>query len=153
MRVSQALSNVSSPKFFNYQLIGTQRFSGVDFSGTFYIHDDKDDDFAGFVFSLQDSSNFYALMWKKDKQTYWYETPFKSVGKPGIQLKAVSSKTGPGEYMRNALWDHKSIPSQVERVELLVILNIQNIQKAYIETDHLAENKNRSYRKRTSNKE
>lgn len=92
---------------------GYQRFGGVDFSGTFYIHDDKDDDFAGFVFSYQDSSNFYALMWKKDKQTYWYETPFKSVGQPGIQLKAVNSKTGPGEYMRNALWDHKTIPSQV----------------------------------------
>ena len=96
-----------------FYLLGKTRFSGVDFSGTFYIHDDKDDDFAGFVFSFQDSSNFYALMWKKDKQTYWYETPFKSVGHPGIQLKAVSSKTGPGEYMRNALWDHKSIPSQV----------------------------------------
>jgi len=96
--------------------VGYQRFGGVDFSGTFYIHDDKDDDFAGFVFSYQDSSNFYALMWKKDKQTYWYETPFKSVGHPGIQLKAVNSKTGPGEYMRNALWDHKTIPSQTRIV-------------------------------------
>lgn len=92
--------------------VGQTKFGGVDFSGTFYIHDDKDDDFAGFVFSFQDSSNFYALMWKKDKQTYWYEQPFKSVGHPGIQLKAVVSKTGPGEYMRNALWDHKTIPSQ-----------------------------------------
>ena len=97
----------------SFHFLGYQRFGGVDFSGTFYIHDDKDDDFAGFVFSYQDSSNFYALMWKKEKQTYWFETPFKSVGHPGIQLKAVNSKTGPGEYMRNALWDHKTIPSQV----------------------------------------
>lgn len=96
--------------------VGKTKFGGVDFSGTFYIHDDKDDDFAGFVFSFQDSSNFYALMWKKEKQTYWYETPFKSIGHPGIQLKAVSSKTGPGEYMRNALWDYKSIPGQTRIV-------------------------------------
>ena len=80
-------------KWDNYDRIylfsGQTKFGGVDFSGTFYIHDDKDDDFAGFVFSFQDSSNFYALMWKKDKQTYWYETPFKSVGQAGIQLKVI----------------------------------------------------------------
>jgi len=94
--------------------IGTKRFEGVDYSGTFYIHDEKDDDFAGFVFSLQDNSKFYALMWKKDKQTYWFETPYKVTGKPGVQLKVVNSVTGPGEHMRNALWSSDSIASQTK---------------------------------------
>ena len=66
---------------------GYERFGGVDFAGTFYVHDDKDDDFVGFIFSYQDSSNFYALMWKKDKQTYWFDKPYKVVGHPGLSIK------------------------------------------------------------------
>jgi len=94
--------------------VGRVAFCGVDFDGTFYIHDDKDDDFAGFVFSFQDSSNFYAVMWKKEKQIYWFDKPFRAVGHPGIQLKAVASKTGPGIHMRNALWSSVSIPGQTK---------------------------------------
>ncbi|XP_065672977.1 cartilage oligomeric matrix protein isoform X3 [Hydra vulgaris] len=92
--------------------VGVERFGGVDFYGTFYIHDEKDDDFAGFVFAFQDSSNFYALMWKKEEQTYWIETPFKANGESGIQLKVVKSKTGPGEHLRNALWSSSSVAGQ-----------------------------------------
>lgn len=94
--------------------IGEKKFEGVDFSGTFYIHDDKDDDFAGFVFSYQDNKRFYTVMWKKEKQTYWFEEPFKAVGNAGLQLKMVTSKTGPGEEMRNALWSSKSEPGQTK---------------------------------------
>ena len=43
-------------------------------------------------------------MWKKGEQTYWQEDPFRVVAEPGIQLKAVRSRTGPGERLRNALW-------------------------------------------------
>ena len=70
---------------------GEQQFGGVDYSGTFYVHDDKDDDFAGFVFSFQNNKKFYAFMWKKDKQTYWFETPYKVTGKAGMQLKVKLS--------------------------------------------------------------
>ena len=63
----------------------------MDYSGTFYVHDDKDDDFAGFVFSFQNNKKFYAFMWKKDKQTYWFETPYKVTGKAGMQLKVKLS--------------------------------------------------------------
>ncbi|XP_078368454.1 cartilage oligomeric matrix protein-like isoform X2 [Oculina patagonica] len=94
--------------------IGHARFSGVNFSGTLFVNNDDDDDFVGVVFSYQSSSAFYVITWKKKRQTYWKKTPFPAVAEPGLQLKAVYSKTGPSQTLRNALWNSKSTPEEVK---------------------------------------
>ncbi|EZA50675.1 Thrombospondin-3a [Ooceraea biroi] len=86
--------------------IGPDVIAGVDFEGTFYIDDDWDDDFVGFVFSYQDNRHFYVVTWKKYVQDYWKHEPFLAKADPGIVLRLVQSQSGPGPILRNSLW-HK----------------------------------------------
>lgn len=78
------------------------------------MNDNTDDDFIGFVFSYQSDRRFYAVVWKKAVQSYWEQTPFKASGVPGITLKLINSKTGPGEMLRNSLWHNESVTDQTE---------------------------------------
>ena len=94
--------------------VGFHAFGGVDFEGTFYVESHIDDDYAGFVFGYQDNAHFYVVMWKKKEQTYWEAEPFRAIAEPGIMLKLVTSRTGPGKMMRNSLWNTEGKADQVK---------------------------------------
>ncbi|PRD22145.1 UNVERIFIED_CONTAM: Comp [Trichonephila clavipes] len=111
--------------------VGFHAFGGVDFEGTFFVDTEIDDDYVGFVFSYQDNSHFYTVMWKKKTQTYWQAMPFRAVAEPGIQLKLVTSATGPGQMMRNALWHTGDTPNQV-RFEITAVLISSKYMPTYV---------------------
>ncbi|KAH8251380.1 hypothetical protein KR032_010245 [Drosophila birchii] len=94
--------------------VGNDSFGGVDFEGTFYVNDDTDDDYAGFVFSYQSNHKFYVVQWKKGSQTYWEPKPFYASAESGVQIKLVDSMTGPGSRMRNSLWHEGDTPGEAK---------------------------------------
>ncbi|XP_065827265.1 cartilage oligomeric matrix protein-like [Oscarella lobularis] len=96
--------------------VGYHFFGGVDFNGTFFINTDKDDDYAGFVFSFQNNRKFYAIMWKRSTETYSERRPFVAVGRAGLHIKKVVSRSGPGHRLRNALWNTESTANEVTTI-------------------------------------
>merc|ERR1712013_625746 len=83
--------------------IGETRFSAVDFSGTIFVDSDVDNDRIGFVFSFQDTSNFYVVYSAKENTN---QQPW--------QIVRVISSTGPSKELENAFWSNEDYPNQTE---------------------------------------
>jgi len=60
----------------------------VDFNGTLFVNDDKDDNYAGFVFNYQSNKRFMVVAWKKQNETYNEIRPYYKA-QSGIQIKVL----------------------------------------------------------------
>ena len=85
--------------------IGQTRLSAMDFSGTIFVEDEHDNDWVGFVFGFQDTSNFYAV-YSARQSSVNYQGPWK--------LVRVNSTTGPSDELDRALRSATSVPGQTE---------------------------------------
>ena len=93
--------------------VNRESFGGVDYEGTFLVNDtNRDDDSVGLVFGYQNNSTFYAVMWKKGYEDR-SDANTHAVGEPGLQVKLVTSQTGPGPLLRSALWHTGNSSNQV----------------------------------------
>ncbi len=59
-------------------LVGKDRFTNVEFNGTFFVNTFLDDDYAGFVFNYQSNKRFNLVSWKQRSQRYWKSYPFRA---------------------------------------------------------------------------
>jgi hypothetical protein len=94
--------------------IGHDSFGYVEFSGTFFIGLNLDDDYAGFVFGYQNNRKFYVCNWKKGRQ-YYFGDPLTSpqpIAHAGIQLKVIDSNTGPGPALRDGTWNTGNVVNE-----------------------------------------
>jgi len=91
-------------------LVAYDSMSNVEFTGTFYVATTKDDDYIGFVFNYQSNRRFMLVSWKQRSQRYGRSGP---LARAGLQVHAVTSKTGPSRNLIRALWDSSSTQDQV----------------------------------------
>ena len=92
-------------------LVGRDRFTNVEYNGTFYINTEIDDDYAGIVFNYQSNRRFMLVSWKQTTQKYWNDAGREAMA--GLQIQMVKSSTGPGEALMNALWSSSNSKRQV----------------------------------------
>lgn len=57
--------------------------------------------------------SFILIVEEQVSQAYWEKKPSKAFGTAGVSIKLVNSTTGPGEFLRNALWHTGNTRHQV----------------------------------------
>ncbi|XP_062499079.1 thrombospondin-2-like [Corticium candelabrum] len=95
--------------------IGRKSFDYVEYSGTLFIGNNIDDDYAGFVFSYQSNRKFYVCIWKKGPQYFTFGNQFAYPhpnARAGIQLKVIDSNIGPGPDLRDATWNTGNVVNE-----------------------------------------
>ena len=83
--------------------VGSDRLSSMDFSGTFFVDDDSDNDWVGFLFGFQNINNFYVVYSSKNES-----------GQSPWRIVRVNSTTVPSSELDAALRGKTSVPGQTE---------------------------------------
>lgn len=90
----------SDPSFF----LNNVEQSNFSIDGSWRVNTGSDDDYMGFVFGYQDSSNFYLFDWKQGSQSYSGASAAE-----GMTVKKVTGETGDGlvDLSLGELWENQ----------------------------------------------
>ncbi len=96
----------ADPSFFLNNLNQTS----YEIDGSWQVLTGSDDDFMGFVFGYQNSSNFYLFDWKQNTQNNVYDG---SDANEGMSIKKYSGATGDGltDLSLGAFWENVNAAS------------------------------------------
>ncbi|XP_038053348.1 uncharacterized protein LOC119725831 isoform X2 [Patiria miniata] len=100
------ISNTIMPSM----LISQTSMAEVDFTGTMFVNTDEGNNYIGFVFGYQSNRKFYVVMWRRENMN----NPDYKAGIRGLQIKKVTSATGPGQSLADALYHSATTANQVE---------------------------------------
>jgi hypothetical protein len=95
-------------------VIGSEAFGYVEYSGTLFIDDMDEDNYAGFIFAYQSNRKFYVCKWKRARE-YYVGSPRthpQPRGLAGIHLNVIESKTGPGLALQDAMWNTGNVVNE-----------------------------------------
>lgn len=67
---------------------GKQIFRDVEYSGTFFVNTESDDDIIGIVFGYQSPKKFFVASWKQKRQIYWDTRPIRATAESAVNIKA-----------------------------------------------------------------
>lgn len=61
----------------------------MEYSGTFFVNTNSDDDIIGIVFGYQSPRKFFVASWKKSTQIYWDTRPFRAKADSAFNIKVT----------------------------------------------------------------
>ncbi|XP_066021545.1 LOW QUALITY PROTEIN: cartilage oligomeric matrix protein [Pocillopora verrucosa] len=105
--IQQAVNSIAT------MLIGKQIFRDVEYSGTFFVNTESDDDIIGIVFGYQSPKKFFVASWKQKRQIYWDTRPIRATAESAVNIKKINSISGPSRMMRNVLWHTGNVSNEV----------------------------------------
>lgn len=104
--IQQAVNSIAT------MLIGKQIFRDVEYSGTFFVNTESDDDIIGIVFGYQSPKKFFVASWKQKRQIYWDTRPIRATAESAVNIKKINSISGPSRMLRNVLWHTGNVSNE-----------------------------------------
>ena len=59
----------------------------MEYSGTFFVNTESDDDIIGIVFGYQSPKKFFVASWKQKRQVYWDTKPIRARAESAVNIK------------------------------------------------------------------
>ena len=69
--------------------LGSHVFRDVEYSGTFFVNTNSDNDIIGIVFGYQNPRKFFVASWKRTSQIYWDSRPFRANAESAFNIKVT----------------------------------------------------------------